>query len=157
MQSDSWTCLQKESLSLSLCTCKLYEFFCLVKEAGFLHMNNGIMANQVFQRGSNNLTNSLGNVVWNNRQQACSSYMQNFMHAWSVTNGVWIKCSYLSLSVFVLVLQLVVINVISVLWFLNQARAAEGRACLVSWNCFGSRVGMCVCPPPRPLITSGVI
>ena len=43
--------------------------------------------------------------------------------------------------------------------FLNQARAAEGRARLVSWNCFGSRVGMCVyvCPPPRPLITSGVI
>ena len=45
--------------------------------------------------------------------------------------------------------------------FLNQACAAEGRAHLVSWNCFGSHVGMCVCvsvcPPPRPLITSGVI
>ena len=29
--------------------------------------------------------------------------------------------------------------------FLNQACAAEGRARLVSWNCFGSRVSMCVC------------
>ena len=30
-------------------------------------------------------------------------------------------------------------------WFLNQARVAEGRVHLVSWNYFGSRVGMCVC------------
>ena len=28
---------------------------------------------------------------------------------------------------------------------LNQARAAEGHVCLVSWNCFGSCIGMCVC------------
>ena len=32
-------------------------------------------------------------------------------------------------------------------------------ACLVSWNCFGLHVDMCVfvCPLPRPLITSSMI
>ena len=28
--------------------------------------------------------------------------------------------------------------------FLNQMRVAFGHACLVSKNCFGSRIGMCV-------------
>ena len=45
--------------------------------------------------------------------------------------------------------------------FLNQVHTAEGCAHLVSWNCFGSPVGMCVClsvcRPPRAVITSGVI
>ena len=46
--------------------------------------------------------------------------------------------------------------------FLNQVHATEGCTGLVSWNCFGSHVGMCVylcvsvCPPPA-LITSGMI
>ena len=44
---------------------------------------------------------------------------------------------------------------------LNQAHAAEGHAYLVSWNCFGSCVGMhvwvSVCLPPRALITSGLV
>ena len=43
--------------------------------------------------------------------------------------------------------------------FLNQARAAEGRARLVSWNRFVRErwcMCVCVCPPPRPLITSHV-
>ena len=41
---------------------------------------------------------------------------------------------------------------------LNQAHVATGMH-LVFWNCFCSRVGMwvSVCPPPRALITSGVI
>ena len=48
-------------------------------------------------------------------------------------------------------------------YILNQVHRVEGCAHLVSWNCFGSRIGMCVCvcvsvcPPPRALITSGVI
>ena len=43
--------------------------------------------------------------------------------------------------------------------FLNRARTAEGHVHLVFWNCFGPHVGMsvCTCPPPRALITSGVI
>ena len=41
--------------------------------------------------------------------------------------------------------------------FLNQERAAFSCVHLVSWNWFSSCVGMCMCLPPRPLITSGVI
>ena len=46
--------------------------------------------------------------------------------------------------------------------FLNQACAAKGCGHLVSWNCLGLRVGMCVClsiyvSTLRVLITSGVI
>ena len=44
---------------------------------------------------------------------------------------------------------------------LNQACTAFVHAHLVSWNCFSSRIDMCVCvsvcPPPRALITSGMI
>ena len=29
--------------------------------------------------------------------------------------------------------------------FLNQTCRPQAYACLVSWNCFGSHVGMCVC------------
>ena len=41
--------------------------------------------------------------------------------------------------------------------FLNQTCTAFGRALLVFWNCFGSRIGVSVCLPPRALITSGMI
>ena len=50
---------------------------------------------------------------------------------------------------------------------LNQAHAVDGCMRLVSWNCFGSHISMCVCVclsvclsvclPPGALITSGVI
>ena len=42
-------------------------------------------------------------------------------------------------------------------YFLNQERMAEGPVRLVSLSCFGSHIGMRVCPPPRELITSDVI
>ena len=45
--------------------------------------------------------------------------------------------------------------------FLNQACTTFGCTRLVSWNCLDSHIGMCgcvsVCPPPRTLLTSGVI
>ena len=34
-------------------------------------------------------------------------------------------------------------------FFLNQARATFGRTCLVSWNCFGLCIGICVCVRPQ--------
>ena len=81
----------------------------------------------------------------------CVGAMAPVFHTTKViTSDLWNCCSDEHLS--------------TVPWFLNQARAAFGRMRLVSWNCFGLHIGMCVCvcvsvsacPPPRALITSGM-
>ena len=51
---------------------------------------------------------------------------------------------------------LVLVYLTQVLFFIIKPGTCH--ACLVSWTCFGSRVGLCVCMclPLRPLITSHV-